>query len=60
MICHYFFFKHGFQFQEYVCNGCHDFSMLCLNISNIAIIIVKNVDYRCIIIILGNLEQLIL
>ena len=60
MICHYFFFKHGFQFQEYVCHGCHDFSMLCLNISNIAIIIVKNVDYRGIIIILGNLEQLIL
>ena len=60
MICRYFFFKHGFQFQEYACNGCHDFSMLCLNISDIAIIIVKNVDYRCIIIILGNLEQLIL
>ena len=60
MICQYFFFKHGFQFPEYVCNGCHDFSMMCLNISDIAIIIVKNVDYRCIIIILGNLEQLIL
>ena len=29
-------------------HGCHDLSMLCLNISDIAIITVKNVDYRCI------------
>ena len=49
MICHYFFFHHGFEFQDSVCNGCHDLSMLCLNISDIAIITVKNVDYRCII-----------
>ena len=26
MICHYFFFNHGFKFQDYVCNGCHDLS----------------------------------
>ena len=49
MICHYFFFDHGFKFQDYVCNGCHDLTMLSVNISDIAIITVKNVDYRCII-----------
>ena len=49
MICYYFFFNHGFEFQYSLCNGCHDFSMLCLNISNIAIITVKRVDYRCVI-----------
>ena len=48
MICHYWFFNHGFKFQDYVCYGCHDLSMLCLNICNIAIITVKNVDYHCI------------
>ena len=48
MICHYFFFDHGFKFQDYVCNGCNDLSMFCLNISDIAIITVKNVDFRCI------------
>ena len=32
-----------------ICNGCHDLTMLSVNISNIAIIIVKYVDYRCII-----------
>ena len=42
-------FNLGFKFQDYVCNGCHDLSMLCLNISNIAIITVKNIDYCCII-----------
>ena len=46
MMCHYCFVNHGFKFQDYVCNGCHDLSMLCLNISHIAIITVKNVDYR--------------
>ena len=48
MICHYCFFNQRFEFQDYVCNGCHDFPMLCLNISDIAIFTVKNVDYHCI------------
>ena len=42
-------FNHGFKFQDHVSNVCYDLSMLCLNISNIAIITVKNVDYCCII-----------
>ena len=49
MICHYFFFNRGFEFQYYVCNACLDLTMLCLNISDIAIITIKKVDYRCII-----------
>ena len=44
-----FLFDHGFKFQDYVCNGCNDLSMFCLNISDIAIITVKNVDFRCIV-----------
>ena len=43
MICHYWFFNHGFKFEGYVCNVCNDLSMLHLNISDIAIIAVKNV-----------------
>ena len=43
MICHYFFLNCGFKFQDYVCNGCHDLTMLRVNISNIAIITFKNV-----------------
>ena len=49
MICHYCFFNHGFKFQDSVCNGCLDLTILCLNISDIAIITVKNVEYHYII-----------
>ena len=49
MVCHYFFFNHGFKFQDCVCNGCHDLTMLSVTISDIAIITVKNVDCCCII-----------
>ena len=32
MICHYWYFKDiGFKYQPYVCNGCHDFSMIAQN-----------------------------
>ena len=49
MICHYWFFKHGFRFQDSVCNGCHDLTMLSDNVSDIAVITIKSLDYRCII-----------
>ena len=41
MICHCWFFNHGFKFQDYVCNGCHDLTMLSVNISDLAIITIK-------------------
>ena len=56
MICHYLFFNRGFEFQDSVCNGCHDLTMLCFNISDI--IIAKNVNYRLLFITLANLKQL--
>ena len=49
MICHYWFLNHGFKFQDSVCNGCNDLTMLSVNISGIVIITIKNVDYYCII-----------
>ena len=49
MICHYWFSNHGFKFQDSVCNGCHVLAMLSVDISDIAIITTKNIDYRCII-----------
>ena len=49
MIFRYWFSNHGLEFQYSLCNDCHDLSMLCLNISDIAIITIKNVDYLCII-----------
>ena len=46
---HYWFFNPGFELQYPLYNGCHDLSMLCLNISDIAIITIKDADYRYII-----------
>ena len=48
MIYHCWFFNHGLNFN-YVFNGCHDLTMLIVNISDTAISTVKNVDYCCII-----------
>ena len=58
MICHYWFFNHEFKFQDYVCNSCHDLTMLNVNISDIAFITVKNDDYRCIIDIISKSEAI--
>ena len=43
MIFHDWFFNHGFEFQDSVCDGCHDLKMLSVSISDIAIITNKNV-----------------
>ena len=34
-----------FEFQNSLCNVCHDLTIFCLNISDIAIIAIKNVVY---------------
>ena len=49
MICNCWFFNLGFKFQDPVCNGHHDLKLLSVNISNTAIITVKNADYCYII-----------
>ena len=47
VICHYWFFNHRFNFRDSVCNFCFDLATLSLNISNIAIIDVRAIDYHC-------------
>ena len=41
-------FNHGFKFKHSIGNGCHDLTMLSVNMKDITIIIVKDVNYRCI------------
>ena len=48
-IFYYWCFNCGFEFKDPACNGCHDLTMLSVNISDIAIITIKTVDYCCII-----------
>ena len=42
-------FNYEFKFLHSICNSCHDLTMLSANLSDIAVITVKGVDYRCII-----------
>ena len=38
MICHYWYFKDiGYKFEPYVCNRCHDISMMAYELENTAI-----------------------
>ena len=50
----------GSTFNIYVSDGCHDFTILYLNISNVTIITVKSIDYRCIIHIISKSEAIYL
>ena len=43
---HYWYFlDKGFKFPPYVCNRCHNLLIMCLNLSNIAILNIKGSDY---------------
>ena len=49
-ICYYWYFLNKrFNFQSYVCNGCHELVIMSMNLSDIAILNIKGNDYRCII-----------
>ena len=41
MISHYWFFNYGFNVQDYVCNDCHDLTMLSVNISILQLSLLK-------------------
>ena len=47
MISHFWYFKGiGYKFEQY---GCHHISMMTYGLENIAIMNVKDVDYRCVL-----------
>ena len=47
MVCPYWYFKDiGYKYEPYVCNGCHDLSVMVYELKDIAILNVKGVDYR--------------
>ena len=45
MICNYYYFKDNFDYQPYVCNKFHDFSMTVMNLSDFYVLNIKNNDY---------------
>ena len=54
----FFFFNKGFKFQTHVCNRFHDLLMTSINLSNIAILKIKNADYHCIITVISKSEAI--
>ena len=59
MVKNYWFFNHGFKYQDSVCNGCHDLLMLCVNISDVTFINIKALVIVVLFTALSNLMQLI-
>ena len=52
MICHYWYFKDiGFKYQPYVCNKCHDLSMVVQDLKHLMIlkITVLIINVMCLI-----------
>ena len=48
MICHYWYFKDiGFKYQPYVCNKCHDLSVVVQDLKDLMILKIKGVGYKC-------------
>ena len=48
MICHYWYFLDiDYKFEPYVCNGCHDLSMMVYDLDDFIILNIKYADYRC-------------
>ena len=44
---YWYFLDKGFKFQPNVCNGCHDLLMMCMKLSDIAILNINSTDYCC-------------
>ena len=58
-ICQYWYFlNYSFKFQPNVCNKCHDFLMMSINLSNIASLNSKGSDYCCIISLMSKSQGL--
>ena len=58
-ICHYWYFLNfSFKFQSNVCNRCHDLLMMSINLSDSAILNIKDSDYRCSISLISKNEAI--
>ena len=58
-ICQYFL-NYSFKFQPNLCNRSHDLLMMSMNLSDIAILNIKDSDYCCIISLISKNEAIIL
>ena len=54
MVCNHHYFKDKFDYQPYVCNDCHDFSMTIMDLSDIFALNIKGNDYR---VYISNIDE---
>ena len=46
-ICHYWYFlDENFNYETYLCNGCHDLMQKAMSFNDVAIVFIKGNDYR--------------
>ena len=46
-ICHYWYFLgKNFNYEKYLCNGCHDLMQKAMNFNDVPIVSIKGNDYR--------------
>ena len=45
MVRNHYYFKNKFDYQPYVCNNCHDFSMTVMDLSDFFVLNIKGYDY---------------
>ena len=46
-ICHYWYFlDKNVKYEPYLCNGCHDLMQKAMNFNDVAIVSIKENDYR--------------
>ena len=58
MLCHYWYFKDiGYEYKQYVSNGCHDLSMMAYDLDDFMILNIKGVDYRRFVFKMGKKQQ---
>ena len=60
IVCNHYYFKDNFNYQPYVCNKCHYFSMSVTNLSDFFILNIKNNDYRVYISNIDKKEAMII
>ena len=58
-LCHYWLFKDiGFEFEEHVCNECHDLLTVTNSLKDIAIVSTKGATFRWILMGINKNEAL--
>ena len=60
MICNYYYFKDSFNYQPYVRNKCHDFSLNVMDLSDFFILNIKGNNYRVYITSIHKKEAIII